>query len=671
MMSSRLLSIELEAFRGFAVAREFDLDGDVVLVRGDNGTGKTSLTDGLLWLCTGKIPRLTERAKGLRKAEDPVICRYRAAGPARVTLRIRLTDGREVAFRREGGERSTLSAWRGDEELHDPPRLLAHALGLDGAQQLDESVGSWGILQQHAMLAALEAGPALHQRLAEVVGLEHVTRFASAATETTKGLRAGLKELEASARGLRQRRGDAETRLATARSLMAERRPRLPELLRASLRELPEGISARSLPVELEEIAALGREVGVALEAARDVATSAERAERAKLETSEAIDQLETELAVLMERAEAAVRRAPAQVQLAGATLELLQGNTCPVCEQPVDEASVRAHMRELLDHARAEAGAAADAQRAVAEAQARLAAARTAHARHQAARHELDGTLLELRSRLADAEWMAVDRAWLAVDRSLELIGELERWRDRLRDVYTEGRRDSPGEVARLASDISAIDVELEHAELEVARLNDRVRRAAALDKAAHIAAERIIDRALKRLEPSFSEVFDRLAPHPTFTQLRATQDIYYGKNQVVPEVWDPERGVGGNPAQLLSEGQLNVVALSYFLGLALNAGSGALPFLVLDDPLQAMDVLGVLGFADLCRRLREHRQLIVTTHDRRFAALLGRKLAPREAGTRTVLHEFEGWTEDGPRVRSGEEPLAEVIPLPGRRAS
>lgn len=672
MTRSRLLSIELEAFRGFAVAREFDLDADVVLVRGDNGTGKTSLADGLLWLCTGKIPRLTERSKGLRKAEDPVVCRYRPKGPARVTLKMRLVDGAEVTFRREGGaDRSTLAAWRGTREVDDGAQLLADALGLEGPQEIAEAVGSWGILQQHAMLAALDAGAALHQRLAEVVGLEQITRFATATTETAKRLRAELKELQNSARELRQRRTDVEARLATARSMAAEQRPRLPELARASLRDLPEGIGARSLPAELEEAAALGREVGVMLEAARDAATYAERAERAVLESGEAADQLENELAGLMERAEAAVRRAPTQVQLAGAALELLGGDDCPVCGQPIDEASVRRHMTELLDTARTEAAAAAEAQDAVADAQARLETARGADARRQAAADELGAALVELRSRVAEAIWLSVDPSWLAASRSSELAESLGHWRDRLRDVYAQGRRDAPGEVARLASDVSAIDVELEQVDAEIVRLENRVRRAATLDKAGHRAAERIIERALERLQPSFSEVFDRLSPHPTFTELRATQDIYYNKNQVVPEVWDPERKVGGNPAQLLSEGQLNVVALSYFLGLALNAGRGALPFLVLDDALQAMDVLGVLGFADLCRRIRAHRQLLVTTHDRRFAALLGRKLAPREPGTRTVLHEFEGWTEDGPRVESGEEPLADVIPLPGRQAS
>lgn len=672
MIASRLLSIELEAFRGFAVAREFDLDGDVVLVRGDNGTGKTSLIDGLLWLFTGEIPRLAERAKGLRKVDDPVVSRYRPSGPARVTVRMCLADGRDVMFRREGSSnRSTLTAWRADGEADEPDRLLALALGLASPTQIAQAVGAWGILQQHSVLAALDAGPALHQRLADLVGLEQVTRFASAANETVKGLKNEFKRAERIAYELGERRAASQERLTAARSVPAERRPRLPALLQGSLRELPKGIGARELPVELEDVAALGRELAVGLEAARDVVMCVERAERGENEAGEAADRIEAELDGLLERAEAAVHRTPLQVQLASAALDLLTDETCPVCGQTIDEDSVRTHLGELLQSAEAEVDAAAEAQRAVADARARLVDARAADARRMAASEELDRALVELHSRLAAATWLSVDRAWLTSGSSAELAGELERWQERLRRVYAEGRRGAPGEVARLASEVSAVDHELEQAVVDLARLRERVERATSLDKASHVAAERIIQRALTRLEPSFAEVYDRLAPHPTFTHLRAAQDIYYGKNQVVPEVWDPEHKVGGNPAQLLSEGQLNVVALSYFLGLALNAGGGALPFLVLDDPLQAMDVLSVLGFADLCRRIREHRQLIVTTHDRRFASLLGRKLAPRETGTRTVLHEFEGWTEDGPRVQSAEQPLAEVIPLSKRAAS
>jgi hypothetical protein len=93
------------------------------------------------------------------------------------------------------------------------------------------------------------------------------------------------------------------------------------------------------------------------------------------------------------------------------------------------------------------------------------------------------------------------------------------------------------------------------------------------------------------------------------------------------------------------------------------------------------------VWDFAEVCARVREHRQLILSTHDHRFASLLRRKLTPREADARTLSrdadprtlsrhadartlsYEFAGWTRQGPRVNTTSEPLAEVLPL--RRAS
>jgi len=60
-VSARLLRVELEGFRGFAEYQAVDLDADAIIVRGDNGTGKTSLVDGLLWLFTGELAHLTDR----------------------------------------------------------------------------------------------------------------------------------------------------------------------------------------------------------------------------------------------------------------------------------------------------------------------------------------------------------------------------------------------------------------------------------------------------------------------------------------------------------------------------------------------------------------------------------------------------------------------------------
>jgi wobble nucleotide-excising tRNase len=120
-----------------------------------------------------------------------------------------------------------------------------------------------------------------------------------------------------------------------------------------------------------------------------------------------------------------------------------------------------------------------------------------------------------------------------------------------------------------------------------------------------------------------------------------------------------------------VFSEGQLNVVALSYFLGMALNAREAALPFLILDDPLQALDVIAILGFSDLARRIREYRQLIVTTHDRRFADILVRKLSPRDDGESLIVHDFEAWTREGPVIQTTVPAPAQVIPLLRRQAS
>ena len=75
-MQPRLVSLDIEAFRGFSQRVHLDLDADSVIVRGDNGFGKSSMIDAFLWLLTGELPHLDERSKGLRRTEDYVANRY-------------------------------------------------------------------------------------------------------------------------------------------------------------------------------------------------------------------------------------------------------------------------------------------------------------------------------------------------------------------------------------------------------------------------------------------------------------------------------------------------------------------------------------------------------------------------------------------------------------------
>src|SRR6185295_11376791 len=78
----RVVSLEIEGFRGFATHQALDLDADAVVVVGANGNGKTSLFDAVLWAISGNVPRLG--------GQDPLlVSKYSETGQARVVLRLR------------------------------------------------------------------------------------------------------------------------------------------------------------------------------------------------------------------------------------------------------------------------------------------------------------------------------------------------------------------------------------------------------------------------------------------------------------------------------------------------------------------------------------------------------------------------------------------------------
>ncbi len=58
-------------------------------------------------------------------------------------------------------------------------------------------------------------------------------------------------------------------------------------------------------------------------------------------------------------------------------------------------------------------------------------------------------------------------------------------------------------------------------------------------------------------------------------------------------------------DPSLVLSSSQLNVLAVSTFLALNLAIDSLPLQVVALDDPLQSLDTVNLLGLADLLRRV------------------------------------------------------------------
>ena len=78
---------------------------------------------------------------------------------------------------------------------------------------------------------------------------------------------------------------------------------------------------------------------------------------------------------------------------------------------------------------------------------------------------------------------------------------------------------------------------------------------------------------------------------------------------------------GAPGAALGTMSQGEINALALSIFLPRATMAAS-PFRFLVIDDPVQAMDPAKVDGLALVLQQVATSRQVIVFTHDNRLAA-------------------------------------------------
>lgn len=656
-MSPRLVNLELEAFRGFSSPQSVDLDADIILVRGDNGSGKTSLTDGILWVLTGALPHITERAKGLRPTHDPIQNRY-ADGPSRVALTVR-DDSGTWRFERVGSARdSTLTAELNGQSF-DGDAGLTNAFGEDTAESLRTAVTTWGILRQDAVRSVLDTGgAALHARMSSVIGLADVTRFREACRTASKKLAQERRQSDAVHASSIRSRIAARQALDGFRSASAgSSKLSLQERIRAMALAIRADIEIDATGIEdLQGVIAVGQEISSLIELFTVAADAHDASVRAAAAVKSESARLEVELGAVEAQAKELGRLTSDTQRLAEAALQLL-GERCPVCGQEIDEGVVRAKLEQDLQQNAARMIAATEARNSVSTIKQRLIDAQTAEARRGQAAAHLARVASELEAALESSKHVKLQAGMPEPKSFRPLAHRLEELRSALRRLHAEASAQSEVEESRHQAAAAAAVSEENRARAALERVTAREDSIQNLEKAAQRAEERIVSNWLRQLEPSFSEVFDRLSPHPTFSELRARQDIYYNRNQIVPEVVDPIRGISANPLLVYSEGQLNTVALSYFLGLALNAPSASLGFMVLDDPLQAMDVLAVLGFADLCRRLRRERQLLITTHDRRYADLLARKLAPREPADTTITHEIEGWSEDGPHISSRRE--------------
>lgn len=203
----------------------------------------------------------------------------------------------------------------------------------------------------------------------------------------------------------------------------------------------------------------------------------------------------------------------------------------------------------------------------------------------------------------------------------------------------------------------LQSINVRLEArvAEAEAARVSVQSAESAFqsrrdLVRKARSESANVVGDTFRELEPVVQDVFDRLAPHPTFDKLTFSHEVFRRQGSSIPIALDGHTGTEINPSVVFSSAQANVAALCYFIGLAFASGESDFGFVLMDDPLQSMDDVNALGFSDLCRSLRKEKQLIISSHEARLTNLLRRKLSPRNEPLRTIVIEFDSWNRPGP---------------------
>jgi DNA repair exonuclease SbcCD ATPase subunit len=690
----RLRTLEVSGFRAFAARQVFDLDADAIIVVGPNGQGKTSLFDAIFWAVAGSIPRLGDDAS--------VVSLFSDAGEARVALE--LSEPNQSAFRivrSSDGTDSLLSLDVGGETYRGPeatsrlfrllwPQALSAA---KPAEALVSALERGVYLQQDRVRDFIEAQSEQDRfvTVSELIGAGRInelqvaldrSRKAWSQVTNTRGreaeeLRTRVDDLELQLAGLGS---DAEAAFDVARwqrwwaegqrlgisnvespspeagDAAARIDAAIKEILAHREAEARRRQEAQYLQTALSELPSAPSED---LERLREQASASRKASE---EARAALAQAEAQAAELR-RLQVEAGEAQAQLRaLAQLALRHL-GDRCPVCEQTYDREETRQRLEAMAAETSGSTGSGSDttdvATVAALVQQHELAAAAAARAvtDAEASARDWSARRAELDTR-AERFGLSAEQFETWPEKMAAMIAEIDKRIGALERQEREGEQVAlalarAGQRARrleIEREVGALRTALATAEGEVVVRERTTALVAELIEALRSASTDVVEAELTRIEPLLQRIYATADPHPAFRAVRLLSRMRQGRGRIVSRLEDPVRELPSEaPGAVLSSSQMNVLAVSIFL--ALNLGMSSLPLeaAILDDPLQSLDDLNLLGLIDLLRRTRDRRQLLVSTHDPRFAELLERKLRPVRAEQRTLVVSLEAWSPDG----------------------
>lgn len=704
----KLLGLTVSGFRGFGTTYDFDLSADVVLVHGPNGSGKTSLFDSILWALTGELERLGHGAE--------VVSQYSEFGEARVEVRLASSAGDAIRVMRRcqsNAKASSLFLELGDEQFTgaSAEARLMELLWPDGVSSADpagsltRSLTRAVYLQQDQVRSFIEDEDenSRFEIVGEIVGTGRVGELVRQLELGRKAwTTATNRERERSLQPLTKRRAQLRVSVDAARAqtptdLQLEARwtswvDNVSTFASGSPQpDMAHKGRSQRVGEMLDQLQSLVQRDELNLARFRQLLQRVEQIPEPVEGRSAAEDRVKSAEALLATREDelnqanvyaAEMRQQMVEVKeardslatLARLALRHIEGN-CPVCGQPHDALITATRLNEMIANA---ASPPPTLMSGVAEAAEARRGAEIALRDAEAALSELQRLELD-RSTLVDE--ITRTSEILGIDAPLTKVADLCEARIQVLMARIEQasklRRDGEllaAGLARATESERALELEAELPSLEAEILEcerrlelrdaagDDARR---LHEALRALSESLVSTELAIIEPLLQRIYASVDPHPSFRAVRFLTETVRGRGRLRTALDDDTHNLRDlDPAIVLSSSQLNVLAVVTFMAMNLSATALPLELAALDDSLQSLDNVNLLGLSDLLRRARTERQLIVSTHDDRLAGLLERKLRPVGEGQRTTVLHFDGWEPRGPAITTHEVAADDAVP-------
>lgn len=599
-----LQSLTVSGFRGIGSAATLDVHPGpgLTLVVGRNGSGKSSFAEALEVLLTGTLMRWSapntpvvfkEGWQNKHAASSPDIrADFLIEGKGRATI---------ARTWQAGGDIANSGAWL---QVAGKKRESIDGLGWGN------DLRTYRPFLSHAELEAFFGRPSeLHDLLASVLGLDELTAAAARLNTARKHRDDALNDVKQRLEPLKERLGAIDDE--RARACLAALEGKAWDL------EAVKSMAARGTPPDGGEFAPL-RQLAQLSAPTDDEVSMAATAARA------AADGLDAVAGTSAGQARSLARLLEAALQHRATHGD----GDCPVCGRQGAltaqwEDATREHLSRLQDEAR------------------------TADEAVKTARTAADQALALMRQPPLVLTESAED-----VVPGVDLTPARDAWRAWAIPPGSAGANlTSPAALRALADHLETSAIELSDAvthlsttaSAELARRDDQwlplAREVAswcseaeqALKASQPVKSLRAARTWLNNATADLRNI--RLAPladqaRQTWLKLRQESNIDLGSfrlsGTVTRRALELDVTIDGTPGTALgtmSQGEVNALALSIFLPRA-TMNTSPFRFLVIDDPVQAMDPAKVDGLAQVLHQVADARQVIVFTHDNRLAS-------------------------------------------------